>query len=150
MEQENREAINKTQRLIAETCDSLKELLLRKNKDYGDSAINPLRIFSSADPVEQINVRIDDKLSRIANKAPKTSDEDTEWDLIGYLILKRVAVLAETVAKKNALETEKKDVMAAYGTQIKAKDLEAFTLSSNYNNGYEFRDVERESEGAEV
>jgi len=33
---------------------------------YGNLALAPLRIFSRADPVEQLNVRIDDKLSRIA------------------------------------------------------------------------------------
>ena len=30
------------------------------------SALDPLRIFSKADTTEQINVRIDDKLSQIA------------------------------------------------------------------------------------
>jgi len=66
-------------------------ILLQKNKEYGDSAINPVRIFSSVDSIEQINVRIDDKLSRIKNKKSKVIKEDTELDLIGYLILKRVA-----------------------------------------------------------
>jgi hypothetical protein len=86
-----------TAQLIEQECDALKALLLAKNAKYGDSASNPIRIFSKASPVEQILVRIDDKLSRIARSgfAMKASDlvgadEDTVKDLIGYLILLRV------------------------------------------------------------
>ena len=76
---------------ISTVCDEVKALLIAKNRAYGDSAINPVRIFSRADAAEQINVRIDDKLSRIARgtETDKVA-EDTELDLIGYLILKRV------------------------------------------------------------
>jgi len=60
-------------------------------KAYGDSAVNPVRIFSKASAEEQINVRIDDKLSRILRgEEIENVPEDTELDLIGYLILKRV------------------------------------------------------------
>lgn len=79
-----------TQEYIKQECDDIKKMLLRKNKEYGDSAINPIKIFSSADALELINVRIDDKLSRIKNRETKNIKEDTEMDLIGYLILKRV------------------------------------------------------------
>jgi predicted ATPase with chaperone activity len=68
---------------------AIAEVLIEKNKKYGNSAIQPKRIFSRASTVEQINVRIDDKLSRIANQQVN-EDEDAEFDLIGYLILKRV------------------------------------------------------------
>jgi hypothetical protein len=81
-----------TQELIVMVCDEIKDVLLQKNSAYGDSAINPLRVFSRADSIEQINVRIDDKLSRIARGS--NAGEDTELDLIGYLVLKRVAKLA--------------------------------------------------------
>jgi hypothetical protein len=77
--------------LIAEECDALKTLLLEKNKKYGNSALEPSRIFSRADPVEQIKVRIDDKLSRIRTTGEQAADEDTALDLCGYLILLRVA-----------------------------------------------------------
>ena len=81
-----------TQELIAIECDFIKKMLIQKNKDYGNSAINPTQIFSSANHLELINIRIDDKLSRIKNRiTKKTFDEDTVLDLIGYLILKRVA-----------------------------------------------------------
>ena len=83
------------QQLIKDECDQVKELLISKNADYGNSALEPKRIFSKADTVEQLNVRIDDKLSRIHNKNPKNQQEDTDLDLIGYLILRRVALKIE-------------------------------------------------------
>ena len=84
-------SIDQMQTLIAEECDAIKELLLRKNRDYGNSAISPKRIFSEASPVEQIRVRIDDKLSRLMSRGEKAITEDTEQDLIGYLVLLRIA-----------------------------------------------------------
>ena len=79
-----------TQFLIAEECDAIKAMLLEKNRKYGDSAIRPRRCFSKSDAVEQIKVRIDDKLSRLES-AQGDEDEDVEMDLIGYLVLLRVA-----------------------------------------------------------
>jgi len=75
---------------IAAVCDEIKAMLLAKNKAYGNSALAPLRIFSRAETVEQLNVRIDDKLSRIARGSEFVGD-DTELDLVGYLVLRRVA-----------------------------------------------------------
>lgn len=65
------------------------DMLVSKNKKYGNSALKPMRVFSKMDTLEQINVRIDDKLSRIANRK-NDEDEDPELDLIGYLILRRI------------------------------------------------------------
>lgn len=81
-----------TQQQIESTCDSIKNMLLDKNKKYGDSALNPVRIFSKSNAVEQILVRIDDKLSRISKGAGLLgSDEDVVNDLIGYLVLLKIA-----------------------------------------------------------
>jgi hypothetical protein len=66
-------------------------LLLEKNRKYGDSALNPVRIFSKASTLEQLKVRMDDKLSRLRNAADD-EDEDPTTDLIGYLILYKVAL----------------------------------------------------------
>lgn len=76
---------------IAETCDAIKELLLAKNRKYGDSALNPMRVFSNASPTEQIRVRLDDKLSRLKNMQ-EDEDEDVITDLIGYLVLYKIAI----------------------------------------------------------
>ena len=77
---------------ILKACLEITEMLLEKNVAYGNSALNPIRIFSNADDMEQLNVRIDDKLNRIKNKKIYAGDND-EDDLIGYLLLKK--------AKKN-------------------------------------------------
>lgn len=51
---------------------------------------------SKADKLEQLKVRIDDKLSRIANnKQNAWLGEDSVLDLLGYLILFRIATLEE-------------------------------------------------------
>lgn len=68
---------------------AIADMLVSKNKKYGNSALKPMRVFSKMDALEQINVRIDDKLSRIANRK-NDEDEDPELDLIGYLILRRI------------------------------------------------------------
>ena len=83
----------RTQRDIARKCDAVKNLLLEKNRKYGDSALEPVRTFSKADAVEQILVRIDDKLSRISRGTGLVGDdEDVIQDLIGYLVLLQIAI----------------------------------------------------------
>jgi len=78
---------------IAIICDEIKNMLLKKNAKYGDSALNPSRVFSKASPIEQLLVRIDDKLSRIQRGVGLlASDEDVVNDLIGYLVLLRIAL----------------------------------------------------------
>lgn len=83
--------ITQTQTDIACVCDEIRNLLLEKNRKYGDSALNPVRIFSKASVLEQLKVRMDDKLSRLRN-AQDDEDEDPTTDLIGYLILYKVAL----------------------------------------------------------
>jgi hypothetical protein len=81
-----------TQEIIREVCDEIRDFLVDKNAQYGDSAIDPVRIFSKASPVEQLLVRIDDKLSRIERGDDRIeSDDDVVDDLIGYFILLKVA-----------------------------------------------------------
>ena len=70
--------------------DRIAKLLIEKNAAYGDSALNPIRVFSKSDRIEQLNVRIDDKISRI-QRGSEYGDEDTEMDLIGYLVLRKIA-----------------------------------------------------------
>ena len=92
----------KTTTAIAKIWEDIKTMLLAKNAKYGDSALKPKRIFSQQGSIEQILVRIDDKLSRIATCGFRGEhDEDTLNDLIGYLILLKVAARAEV--EPNAL-----------------------------------------------
>ena len=76
--------------LIRSECDALCAMLLEKQQKYGNSALDPIRCFSRADPIEQIRVRLDDKLSRLM-RGQGIEDEDVELDLMGYLVLLRVA-----------------------------------------------------------
>jgi hypothetical protein len=75
--------------LLVEECDALGAMLVEKSKAYGSSWRDPLRIFSKADPEAGILVRLDDKLSRLARGS--AAGEDVELDILGYLILLRVA-----------------------------------------------------------
>ena len=74
-----------------EILNQVKEIgkfLIDKNRKYGNSAIQPTRIFSKASDEEQIMVRLDDKLSRLQS-GQCDDDEDVILDIIGYLILLR-------------------------------------------------------------
>ena len=79
---------NETEQAIVDECDGLARFLIGKNRRYGNSALDPVRIFSKADTREQLLVRIDDKLSRVARGS--NPGEDVMRDLPGYLILLRV------------------------------------------------------------
>jgi hypothetical protein len=84
---------------IDNVCQELSYFLKGKQKAYGNSVPDPLCVFSKADAMERIGVRLDDKLSRLARG--NNAGEDVELDIIGYLILKR-AILKFN--KKNSLE----------------------------------------------
>ena len=86
---------------IARVCDNIKQLLLQKNMQYGDSALNPIRVLSKSGPIEQILVRIDDKLNRIKQGNILGDDEDVVMDLIGYFILLKIALERDVRASYN-------------------------------------------------
>lgn len=67
---------------------NMKNFLIEKNKKYGDSALTPHKIFSKLPGYTSIDIRIDDKLSRI-NNAKELRKNDL-IDLIGYLHLKAI------------------------------------------------------------
>tara|TARA_R110002167_G_scaffold117955_3_gene294213 strand:+ start:5182 stop:5469 length:288 start_codon:yes stop_codon:yes gene_type:complete len=81
-----------TRDLIIEESELVTKLLLMKNEAYGDSALNPSNIFANGDAVENLSARIDDKLMRIKMRGINDETEDTVQDLIGYLILLKVAL----------------------------------------------------------
>ena len=77
---------------IKEMTDKVCSLLIEKNDAYGDSALSPLNVFSKGSSVDSLCARIDDKLSRIKNRGLNDNTEDTLTDLIGYLVLLRIAL----------------------------------------------------------
>lgn len=88
---------------IAHKCDEIKSLLQTKNAQYGDSAMNPVRVFSKSDASEQLKVRIDDKLSRLVRGDDSLeSDEEIVKDLIGYLVLLLIQYDTQSLGEGNA------------------------------------------------
>ena len=86
-------AMSESETKISGVCDDIKELLIHKNRKYGNSALKPCRVFSKASAVEQLLVRIDDKLNRIMKGAGLlANDEDVVNDLIGYLVLLKIGM----------------------------------------------------------
>lgn len=75
---------------ILDSCHEIAHMLIKKNIAYGNSALDPVRIFSKAEPKEQLYVRIDDKLSRLMKGTDYPGDNDID-DLIGYLVLLKIA-----------------------------------------------------------
>lgn len=69
------------------------DLLKSKNKAYGNTALNPPKIFSKLSSTEAICARLDDKLSRIQNKGINDATEDTIDDVIGYLLLLKMSMI---------------------------------------------------------
>ncbi len=75
---------------VTQILEEIKDLLISKNIKYGNSAIDPLGVFSDLSPEEGIRIRIDDKLKRIKNGSLDKDDEDVINDLIGYLVILKI------------------------------------------------------------
>ena len=71
----------KTKEKIKHTMDEIRDFLIQKNEQYGDSVMNPIRVFSKAGIDEGLRIRIDDK--------------DVVKDLIGYLTLLLIQIREE-------------------------------------------------------
>ena len=77
---------------LLKVTKEITELLISKNKSYGNTALNPSNIFSKLNATEALCARIDDKLARIGNKGITDETEDTVDDLIGYLLLLKMSI----------------------------------------------------------
>ena len=71
---------------ITKVLFGLQNLLHYKNTKYGDSALNPVKIFSKHDADSGILIRLDDKMSRIMNSEEGLRKNDVA-DILGYLTL---------------------------------------------------------------
>lgn len=76
---------------IKEVSGKVYRMLAEKNDAYGNSALEPINIFSKGNAVDSLCARIDDKLARIKNRGMSDATEDTLFDLCGYLILLIIA-----------------------------------------------------------
>jgi hypothetical protein len=77
---------------IKRVCDNTKNLLIKKNEAYGDSALNPLGIFGNGDAVVSLGARMDDKLMRLKSLGINKDSVDTLYDLHGYITLLIIAI----------------------------------------------------------
>jgi len=68
---------------IEQAFDSVKQIVLEKNKRYGNSALEPINIFCKLNSSEGITQRLDDKLMRIKNSNELRRNDII--DLMGYL-----------------------------------------------------------------
>jgi len=90
---------------VKRVLDEVRDVLVAKNKAYGNSALSPVRVLSQACPVEQLLVRIDDKLSRLRTTGPTGPDgEDTLMDTIGYFVLLKLALEVNLMEAPNVYE----------------------------------------------
>jgi hypothetical protein len=81
---------NKFQEEVHDVLQKIEDLLIAKNEKYGNSALEPLGVFSQLSAKEGLLVRIDDKLKRIKNGSLEKDDEDVVNDLVGYLVLLKI------------------------------------------------------------
>jgi hypothetical protein len=82
--------MNDFSHLVSTYLLEIRELLINKNIKYGNSALEPLGVFSQLSAKEGLLIRIDDKLKRIKNGSLEKDDEDVINDLIGYLVLLKI------------------------------------------------------------
>jgi hypothetical protein len=75
---------------VVEVLNHIEQMLIDKNQKYGNSALEPIGVFSKLSPREGLLIRIDDKLKRIKNGSLDKDDEDVVNDLIGYLVLLKI------------------------------------------------------------
>ncbi len=84
--------MSKTREKIVAVGNEVIDLLIEKNQSYGDSALEPANVFANGNAVENLCARIDDKLMRIKTQGFRGYGEDNVKDLIGYLILLKIAL----------------------------------------------------------
>lgn len=65
--------------------NSVSEVLIEKNRKYGNAALEPIGLFYKGDSTTSITIRIDDKISRVRN-AEELRKNDM-FDLLGYSLL---------------------------------------------------------------
>ena len=91
-----------TQDKIAKLCNAMRDLLLEKNKRYGDAALSPMNVFSQLNSTGSIKVRLDDKLKRIQNRKTDNPNPNDVCDIIGYcfLLLISLGVTEDLILKQ--------------------------------------------------
>ncbi len=96
----------------------LRELLILKNNDCGNSALEPMQLVSNLSPIEGIRLRINDKLNRmICDKC--AIPEDTVTDTGGYYVLLKIAELRDFEGWKAANDKQYKSELGVIPEALK-------------------------------
>ena len=81
-----------TQQKIKDILSGMTDLLLYKNRKYGDSAIHPKKIFYKGDSTNSILIRLDDKIGRVMSNTEEKPRVNDVADIIGYCTLLLVSM----------------------------------------------------------
>ena len=125
------------QKKIKSKFEYLTKFLLDKNKKYGDSALDPVRIFARAEKYEGLLVRLDDKISRLM-RGQQELDHELVRDIIGYLVLYDIMLDENVIKKENKYIEPKKINDMKISIDFKADDFkdceESIEVSSDIND----------------
>ena len=90
-----------TQQKIKDILSGMTDLLLYKNRKYGDSAIHPKKIFYKGDSTNSIRIRLDDKIGRVMTSTEEKPRVNDVADIIGYctLLLVSMGITSEDLKK---------------------------------------------------
>jgi hypothetical protein len=88
-----------TDRAIRHVCKEFGEFLVEKNHKYGNSAFEPMTVFSQASAEEKLRIRQEDKLKKIVTGS-NLKDEDAEQDFVGYHFLIKALKYLEDAQKE--------------------------------------------------
>mgnify|MGYP006273569655 CR=1 FL=1 len=86
-EEEKSKELEKQNELIEQVCNSMRDMLIKKNYSYGGNVFEPLKLKEGMTNIDMIDVRISDKLNRLI-KGEEYEQEDTLNDLAGYILLR--------------------------------------------------------------
>lgn len=116
---------------IRDVCQRMADFLVEKNRAYGNSAAEPVSVFAKRlDILAQIDVRIDDKLSRLS-KGHEYPGDDTVKDLAGYLILRMVVKEIEDGKQEPQRETGLRQGVPGLPQQARAEEKASGTQRSS-------------------
>ena len=88
----NVEEVDESIKAAHDVLDELKDLLAKKNKAYGNSALSDVNLFCNLSSIQLLQGQIEHKLRRLKALGIDGDTEDTLLDLLGYLTLFMVAV----------------------------------------------------------
>ena len=111
--------MTETQDKIKEVIGEVLDLLIRKNKQYGNSALEPMGIFAKGSAEELIRVRIDDKLNRLLQGDDSIeSDEDVVLDVRLNLLSKYVDKFVIIESKYNHKGDERQPLFNIFKSSV--------------------------------